>query len=48
MTSPQENKLSMYLTVKTVCDAATAIWTPLVAFAANVLRQPRSFAALAG
>lgn len=35
MNAPQENKLSMYLTVKTVCDGAAAVWTPIPAFATN-------------
>ncbi len=35
MNAIQENKLAMYLAVKTVCDANTAVWTPLAAFATN-------------
>lgn len=37
MNAPQENKLSMYLTVKAVCAPAPiqTIWSPLTAFADN-------------
>lgn len=33
MTTKQQNKLSMYLAVKAVLDAASSIWQPLPAFA---------------